>query len=94
MGASLPRLPAQPRAAPDLSASSGPVGGRSGRLGCRASGEFDSLTAQHESAEELPDEVDARFGELEAEIEQLEAKRQAYDPADIGALRGLCHPQS
>ena len=31
-----PRLPAQPRAAPDLSASSGTVGGRSGRLGCRA----------------------------------------------------------
>ena len=48
-----------------------------------ARGEFDSLTAQHESAEELPDEVDARFGELEAEIERLEAKRQAYDPADI-----------
>src|SRR5882724_12673267 len=48
-----------------------------------ARGEFDSLTAQHESAEELPDEVDARFGELEAEIERLEAKRLAYDPADI-----------
>lgn len=48
-----------------------------------ARGEFDSLTAQHESAEELPDDVDARFGELEAEIERLEAKRQAYDPADI-----------
>jgi ParB family chromosome partitioning protein len=46
-------------------------------------GEYDSLTAQHESDEELPDEVDARFGELEAEIERLEAKRQAYDPADI-----------
>lgn len=48
-----------------------------------ARGEFDSLTAQHESDEELPDEVDARFGELEAEIERLEAKRLAYDPADI-----------
>ena len=48
-----------------------------------AKGEFDSLTEQHESAEELPDDVDARFGELEAEIERLEAKRQAYDPADI-----------
>ena len=46
-------------------------------------GEFDSLTEQHESDEELPDEVDARFGELEAEIERLEAKRLAYDPADI-----------
>ena len=45
--------------------------------------EFDSLTEQHESAEELPDEVDARFGELEAEIERIEANRQAYDPAAI-----------
>lgn len=48
-----------------------------------AQAEFTSLTEQHESAEELSDEVDARFGELEAEIERLEAKRQAYDPADI-----------
>jgi ParB family chromosome partitioning protein len=48
-----------------------------------AQAEFNSLTAQHESDEELPDEVDARFGELEAEIELFEAKRQAYDPADI-----------
>ena len=48
-----------------------------------AQAEFNSLTEQHESAEELPDEVDARFGELEAEIERLEAKRQAYDTADI-----------
>ncbi|MEW6769753.1 MAG: ParB/RepB/Spo0J family partition protein [Pseudomonadota bacterium] len=48
-----------------------------------AQAEFNSLTEQHESDEELPDEVDARFGELEAEIERLEAKRQAYDPADI-----------
>jgi ParB family chromosome partitioning protein len=48
-----------------------------------AQAEFSSLTEQHESVEELADEVDARFGELEAEIERLEAKRQAYDPADI-----------
>jgi ParB family chromosome partitioning protein len=48
-----------------------------------ARAEFNSLTEQHESAEELPDDVDARFGALEAEIERLEAKRQAYDPADI-----------
>jgi ParB family chromosome partitioning protein len=46
-------------------------------------GEFDSLTAQHEGDEELSDAVDARFGELEAEIERFEAKRLAYDPADI-----------
>ena len=48
-----------------------------------AQAEFNSLTEQYESAEELPDDVDARFGELEAEIERLEAKRQAYDPTDI-----------
>lgn len=45
--------------------------------------EFNSLTDQHETAEELPDEVDARFGELEAEIERLEGSRLAYDPDDI-----------
>ncbi len=42
--------------------------------------EFNSWTDRHETDEELADEVDARFGELEAEIERLEAKRQAYDP--------------
>jgi ParB family chromosome partitioning protein len=45
-----------------------------------AQAEFNGLTEQHETAEELPDDVDARFGELEAEIERLEAKRLAYDP--------------
>ena len=48
-----------------------------------AQSEFNGLTAQYESAEELPDDVDARFGELETEIERLDAKRVAYDPADI-----------
>lgn len=48
-----------------------------------AQAEFDRLTEQYQMAEELPDEVDARFGELEAEIERLEARRQAYDPDDI-----------
>ncbi|MDH2384270.1 ParB/RepB/Spo0J family partition protein [Bradyrhizobium sp. CER78] len=45
--------------------------------------EFDRLTELHQSAVELADEVDARFGELETEIDRLEAKRQAYDPDDI-----------
>jgi ParB family transcriptional regulator, chromosome partitioning protein len=56
--------------------------------------EFDRLTEQHQTAEELPDDVDARFGELETEIEGLEAKRQAYDPADVargGAFVVLNH---
>lgn len=53
-----------------------------GALGA-AQSEFDRLTEQHQTAEELADEVDARFGELEAEIERLERKRQAYDPDHI-----------
>jgi ParB family transcriptional regulator, chromosome partitioning protein len=48
-----------------------------------AQAEFDELAEQHQTAAELPDEVDARFGELETQIEQLEAKRQAYDPGDV-----------
>ncbi len=39
---------------------------------------FKALSEQYESAEELPDDVDERFGELEAEIERLEAKRLLY----------------
>lgn len=45
--------------------------------------EFDRLSEQYQSAEELPGDVDTRFGELEAEIERLERKRQAYDPEHI-----------
>lgn len=59
--------------------------------------EFDQLTEQHQAAEELPDEVDARFGELESQIEQFEAKRQAYDPSDVargGAFVILNHDGS
>lgn len=52
-----------------------------------AQAEFDVLTKQHESFEELPEAVDARFGELEAEIERIEALRQAYD-ADESACGG------
>jgi len=44
---------------------------------------FERLTEEHQGAEELADDVDARFGELEAEIDRLEAKRQAYDPDDV-----------
>ena len=48
-----------------------------------AQAEFDLLTKQHESLEELPDDVDIRFGELEAEIERFEVLRKAYDADDI-----------
>ena len=56
--------------------------------------EFDVLTKQHESFEELPEDVDARFGELEAKIERFEALRYAYDADDIacgGAFVVLNH---
>jgi ParB family chromosome partitioning protein len=49
---------------------------------------FAALSEQYESAEELPGEIDERFGELEAEIERLEAKRQAYDP-EVVARSGV-----
>lgn len=45
--------------------------------------EYDRLSSEYEEADELPDDVDARCGELEAEIERLEALRHAYDPDDI-----------
>jgi ParB family transcriptional regulator, chromosome partitioning protein len=45
--------------------------------------EYDALTEQYDSAEELPEEVDERFGALEAEIERIAALRHAYDPDDI-----------
>jgi ParB family transcriptional regulator, chromosome partitioning protein len=44
--------------------------------------EVDQLAEWNQTADELPDHVDARFCELEADIERLEAKRQAY-PDDI-----------
>jgi ParB family transcriptional regulator, chromosome partitioning protein len=46
--------------------------------------EYDALTEQYDSAEDLPDDVDQRFGELEAEIERIDATRHAYDAEDIG----------
>lgn len=59
-----------------------------------AHAEFDDLTEQHQAADELSDDVDARFGELEAEIERLEARRTAYDADDVsrgGAFVVLNH---
>ena len=59
-----------------------------------AQAEFDILTKQHESFEELPEDVDVRFGELEAEIERFETLRHAYDADDIacgGAFVVLSH---
>lgn len=48
-----------------------------------AQGEYDALTEQYDSADELPEDVDQRFGELEAEIERIDALRHAYDADEI-----------
>jgi ParB family chromosome partitioning protein len=59
-----------------------------------AQAEFNALSEQYESADELPDDVDQRFAELEAEIERIDAQRQAFAPDDIargGALVVLNH---
>ncbi|MGX1787061.1 ParB/RepB/Spo0J family partition protein [Bosea sp. NPDC055332] len=48
-----------------------------------AQAEYDALTARYDSVDELPDDADARFGELEAEIERIDALRHAYHPDDI-----------
>ena len=46
-------------------------------------GEQEQLEAEFEGAEELPDEVDARLGELETQIEVLENQPINYDPVEI-----------
>jgi ParB family chromosome partitioning protein len=65
------------------------------RTACEAAqAEFDVLTKQHENFEELPEAADARFGELEAEIERIETLRSAYDADEIacgGAFVVLNH---
>ncbi|TPI26587.1 ParB/RepB/Spo0J family partition protein [Mesorhizobium sp. B3-2-1] len=45
--------------------------------------EFGTLQSEYEEADELPDEVDQRFGELEAAIKTLESRPVRFDPADI-----------
>ncbi|MDK8875277.1 ParB/RepB/Spo0J family partition protein [Paracoccus sp. SSJ] len=49
-----------------------------------AQDELERLTAEWEDADiDLPPEVDARFAELEAEIERIDALRHAYDPDEV-----------
>ena len=46
--------------------------------------ELERLSAEWEDADvDLPPEVDARFAELEAEIERIDALRHAYDAGEI-----------
>ena len=45
--------------------------------------EYDQLEAQYQDADELPDEVDQRLGEIETVLEAFETRPQIFDPADI-----------
>ncbi len=56
--------------------------------------EVEELSEWHQTVDEIPDHVDVRFCELEAEIDLLEAKRHVYDPEDVargGAFVILSH---
>jgi ParB family chromosome partitioning protein len=46
--------------------------------------ERDRLETEYRHADELPDEVDQRLGEIEAALLTLEDRSTIYDPADIG----------
>lgn len=50
--------------------------------------ELDGLVAEYEDADELPDAVDERLGEIEAAIDHLDSRPVHYDPADI-AIAGV-----
>lgn len=45
--------------------------------------EYDDLETQYGEADELPEEVDRRLGEIEEAVEKLEDRPTVYDPADI-----------
>jgi len=46
--------------------------------------EYNGLSEEYDGAEELPNEVDSRLGEIEAALEAFDHRPLAFDPADIG----------
>ena len=50
--------------------------------------EYDRLSEEYEDANELPDAVDQRLGEIEMALEELDNRPVRYDPADI-AIAGV-----
>lgn len=50
--------------------------------------EYDRLEAEYAEADELPDEIDARLGEIEQALDAFEQRPTVYDPADI-AIAGV-----
>ena len=56
--------------------------------------EYERLEADYAEADDLPDAVDARLGEIEAALEAFEERPMHYDPADIaraGAFISIRH---
>ena len=50
--------------------------------------EYDRLEAEYSEADELPDAIDARLGEIEQALDAFEQRPAIYDPADI-AIAGV-----
>ena len=50
---------------------------------CACNAEYAKLEAEYEDADELPDEVDARLGEIETALAAFEDRPVSYDPAEI-----------
>jgi ParB family chromosome partitioning protein len=50
--------------------------------------EYDRLEAEYAEADELPDEIDARLGEIEQALDAFEQRPTIYDPAHI-AVAGV-----
>ena len=46
--------------------------------------EFDRLEAEYAEADELPDEVDERVGEIDVALDAFEDRPKQYDPTEIG----------
>lgn len=51
--------------------------------------EYDNLAQQHSEADELPDEVDGRLGELESAIEALDNRPVEFQPCDLQRARAF-----
>ncbi|GGB11642.1 chromosome partitioning protein ParB [Brucella endophytica] len=50
--------------------------------------EYDRLETEYEGADELPDKIDQRLGEIEMALEAFEKQPMIYDPAEI-AIAGV-----
>lgn len=59
--------------------------------------EYERLSDEYADAEELPDEIDQKLGELEAALNGSQARPLAYDPAEVpraGAFVSIAHDGS